>query len=513
MSNNLLTRTIEYADLARHARTLRQSSDDQVRQNARSHLVARMGKLRGLPQKIGQIISMAGDGQDNTEFDALTDRADALAFDEIRPVIEKAWGKSVASVVTTINEEGLAASLGQVHRATLHDGREVAIKVRYPGIRKAVMHDLRVLGWLSAPLGDLRRGFDLGEYRQVILEDIEQELDYRIEAEHQKRYGRLMSGLSEWVVPKVIDELSTDSVLVSEWVEGQRIETAADWTKSDRDALASSLLQGFFHMLFDHGMIHADPHPGNYRFAKTDTGPKIILYDYGSVATFSDRDRVALLKLIAMTTDRSGDPFSALVSMGFNPDLLSPIRGKLAALCTVLFEPFTQRGKFDTRGWQLGERSDAILGDDRWNFRMSGPAGMILVLRAFRGLIYYLEKLDTDAWWSGRLAPVMARHAAELNDLDLSEFESNTNAFDTLANHLRIAVFESGRTKVALTFPASSVDRLEDLIDRDLMARIRQQNIDVDELILNVRRSAYEPQTLFSLDESPGTKGVRVWLE
>ena len=87
--------------------------------------------------------------------------------------MEKAWGAPLDSVVQTIDRNGLAASLGQVHRAVLRDGREVAVKVRYPGIRKAVMNDLKVLGWLSAPVGDLRRGFDLNDYRAEIVRNLD----------------------------------------------------------------------------------------------------------------------------------------------------------------------------------------------------------------------------------------------------------------------------------------------------------------------------------------------------
>ena len=139
--------------MALRARQAKHGTNETIRENARIHLAQRMGKLRGLPQKIGQILSMSEETEGASAFQPLTDNAQPLPFTEIEPVLEKAWGAPLDSVVQTIDRNGLAASLGQVHRAVLRDGREVAVKVRYAGIAQAVMNDLKVLGWLSAPVG------------------------------------------------------------------------------------------------------------------------------------------------------------------------------------------------------------------------------------------------------------------------------------------------------------------------------------------------------------------------
>lgn len=514
MRSGILSRAVGYADLARHAGTLKRSTDDAVRQNARIHLAQRMGKLRGLPQKMGQILSMSDDEERAAAFAPLGDNAEPMPFQEIRPLLEEAWRGDIDAVVLSIDQHGLAASLGQVHRAVLRDGREVAVKVQYPGVRKAVMNDLKALGWLSASVGDLRRGFDLADYRAEILRDLEEELDYRAEAGYQRRYGEMLRDLPEWIVPEVVPELSNERVLVTHWETGRHIDDAARLPQQDRDALGLSLIRGFFRMLFHHGHIHSDPHPGNYRFATGRTGPKIILYDYGSVATVTTDRRVALLKLIEICRNQSGNPYKPFLALGFSEILLEPISGKLAALCRILFEPFWQQGKYDLSTWRLSERVDDILGDDRWNFRMSGPASLIFLMRAFRGLTYYLERLDTRVSWYAAVAPHLTEHQEALERFHVSDPPAQGGgSFDSLARHLKIRVTHHGATKVALTFPGTSVDNLSDLMDAELMSRLTAQGIDIDAIVRDVRRGAYQPRTLFTLEETQTKKGVSVWLE
>lgn len=513
MTGSVISRTLGYADLALKARRLRKSSDREVSARARTLLVERMGKLRGLPQKMGQMLSMGGDEERAAAFDKLTDHAEPLPFDEIEPILREAWGTEIMNVVRSIETTGIAASLGQVHRATLADGSDVAIKVQYPGIRRAAMSDLKMLGWLSAPVGDLRRGFDMQGYRNEILRDLDEELDYCIEASNQKRFSYFMSAQPGWVIPDAIDALSTDRVLVTRWTDGERIEDAAKRSLPERKALARSIVDGFFHTLFESGFIHADPHAGNYRFGYSTDGPQVVLYDFGSMYQLPIEHRMAILKLIQMTMSNSGDPLKPLLSLGFDGDLLEPIRGKLAAVCGTIFEPFTHPGQFDVREWKRGERIADILGEDKWNFRMSGPPWLVFVMRAFHGLTYYLDRLDAPVSWSIAIRKHLDANAAALAAIDVTPGVDPSGAFETQARYLRIRVREGERDKVMLTFPARCVDNLAELMDDELRERIVGHGYDLDAIGKSVRRSAYAPQSLFEINDVTTNKTASVWLE
>ncbi len=207
------------------------------------------------------------------------------------------------------------------------------------------------------------------------------------------------------------------------------------------------------------------------------------------------------------------DPTSLMVELGFSRALLEPIRGKLPAVCSVLFEPFAQVGKFDMSTWHRSERIDDILGDDRWNFRMAGPANVILLMRAFRGLLYYLQRLDQPVSWGIVLEPILQRHENALSRIKLPAPQCEDCTFESMARHLRIEVHRNGRKRVSLTLPATPVEDLDSLIDDELRTRIEARRIDTSALIRDVRRSGYKPTNLFTLDEPDADRRIRVWIE
>lgn len=506
-------RAFDLVQLGTSAWKLRQASDPAVAANARLALIQTMGRLRGLPQKVGQILSM-GDDESADDFRPLTDKAQPLPFPVIQKTLEAAWKKPLASVVHDVNPSGLAASLGQVHHARLiTNDTEVAIKVRYPGIENSVASDLNLLGWLSSPFGGLRKQhFDMDAYRAEVLRDLEEELDYRVEAQNIVRFHEAVS-LPYVVIPQLVEPLCRDNVLVMSWEEGEGIEEVArTWSPKDRKELGRRLLVLFFESLFGEGIVHADPHPGNYRFRLERGEPRIVLYDFGSLFQLTETEQLALARLMLATLqDRAEDPFPLFVLLGFDPATLAPLRHKLAPLCRVLFEPFCAEVPYPLGQWNRSERVSDILGDDRWNFRISGPARMIFLMRAFHGLVYYLEQLQEPVNWTWFCRPIVKRLERAAAELSLPAEPNPEATFARLARYLNIQVRENGSTKVKITLPAIAVDSLHEYIDEDVENKIRERGIHLDKLIHQVRRDGYRPCELFELDDPP--KQFRVWME
>jgi len=484
------------------------TSNPQLASQARQHLARRMGRLRGLPQKLGQSLAMTVQDPDDNPFADLEDGAEPFPFPIMEAILQEVWGQPWPQVLSSLEPHGRAASLGQVHKGILPDGRAVAVKIAYPGIREAVFNDLRMLGWLAKPAEFAIAGFQLEEYRSTLFSDLEEELDYQLEAQHQELYACLTHPSDPVTTPQVISQLSSQRVLVTVWEDGTHIDEACQWSEQERFKLAVNLVKHFLRMLFEHGLVHADPHPGNYRFLPSG---QIIIYDYGSVAKLEPQKRLLLLRLILASQEQKGDPFSLLQGLGFKPDLLEPIRAKLPALCQVLFEPFLCPAKFDPTTWDRAQKIDDILGKDRWNFRMSGPAAYIFLIRAFQGVFYYLKRLQVQVSWNLLLQPIMQRKFPELLAIAVPPPAANPVSFNHMARFLCIQVERNGQQTVSLKFPASSIDRLEDLMGEEVLSKTRQKGLDMRAVVKKARSSGLAPTELFQLQED--NKNVRVWLQ
>jgi predicted unusual protein kinase regulating ubiquinone biosynthesis (AarF/ABC1/UbiB family) len=508
-----LHRAASYAGLAGHALRLRRASNDETRRRAERYVVQSLGRLRGLPQKLGQMLSFSLDDSADHEpnaYQSLQEHGEPLPLANILALLKQAWGRDPREVLDAIEPAGLAGSLGQVHRATLRDGREVAVKVQFPNIRDAIATDLKMLGWLSVPVGNLRRGFDLSGYRQVLMDNLDRELDYRQEANWHRRFAAQSTG-SRISVPQVVDDVSTEQVLVTEWASGDTWEVAREsWNENERRQVANALVNFVLDGLFVRGAMQADWHPGNLRFRRDADGAKVALFDLGSIFEPSHDDRLALARLIRATIRGDESPWPMFLKLGFDGERLEPLAEKLPALCKVLFEPFCVDAPYNLDGWHLSERIADVLGDDRWNFRAAGPANLLLLMRTLHGLTYYLRGLRTPVSWRRPFEKIAERWASEIDRLPLPAAAPPSCGFDRLAKYLKIRVEEDGVTKVALTSPAIAIEELDSLISADLRQKIHARGIDLSELVAEVRRRGYAPGPIF--DMTDGQKRIEVTL-
>jgi predicted unusual protein kinase regulating ubiquinone biosynthesis (AarF/ABC1/UbiB family) len=263
--------------------------------------------------KIGQALSTRADMVPAPYLAALERMQDdvaALPFDRIREVVETELGVRINKAFSGFEEQPLGcASLAQVHRATLRDGRLVAVKVQRPGIVDTMRSDLDALATLA---GGADRMTDLGrrmrfadwvhEFRRMLLA----ELDYKAEAENLERFGEHLRGYPELLVPAPVWDLTRSRVLTMELVQGTKVTAISGLRRTEHDmsGLASALMRGYLDQVFVHGEIHADPHPGN--LLVTDDG-RLALFDLGMVAHVPPKQRERLLKLLFAAVDGRGE--------------------------------------------------------------------------------------------------------------------------------------------------------------------------------------------------------------
>ncbi len=237
-------------------------------------IVAVLGTMKGAAMKFGQVMSFLDVGlvaeehrdEFQRELAKLRDAAPTVSFKQMRRVIEDELEEPIASVFSSFQEEPIAAaSIGQVYRATLEqDGREVAVKVQYPGVAGAVRADLQNLDMIMRLLKRMTPGLDVKGITEEIKERIFEELDYELEAQNQRSLARIFAGHPFIVVPDVVSSLTREHVMVSEFVRGVGFEELKSRSQAERDRIGEIVFRFFLGCLYRHRQFSGDPHPGNF---------------------------------------------------------------------------------------------------------------------------------------------------------------------------------------------------------------------------------------------------------
>jgi predicted unusual protein kinase regulating ubiquinone biosynthesis (AarF/ABC1/UbiB family) len=283
-------------------------------------IVAALGTMKGAAMKLGQVMSFLDVGlvpeQYREEFQhelaKLRDAAPTVSFKQMRKVIEQDLEEPIDEIFSAFQEEPIAAaSIGQVYRATLEDGREVAVKVQYPGVASAVRADLQNLDLILRLLKRMTPALDVHAIADEIRERIIEELDYELEAQNQRALARIFAGHPFIVVPNVIGSLTRERVLVSEYVEGIGFEQLKKRPQAERDRIGEIVFRFFLGCLYRHRQFSGDPHPGNFlllddgRIAFLDFGlfkrlePGPVELELAAQRAVVERDAVALHTLLA----------------------------------------------------------------------------------------------------------------------------------------------------------------------------------------------------------------------
>lgn len=499
--------------IAHAGRRAHRARDEEQRLLARQRMTELFAEAGGITMKIGQFMA-EHDG--SGVMGPLVSGIEPRPFAEMREVIEAELGQPADTIFAEIDEAGIAASLGQVHRAVLREGAEVAIKVRYPGIAEAVEDELRIVGMIPA-IGPVRRwGLDLAGYRAVLQNNIARELDYRSEAIRQQRFVEELD-VEGLVVPRLFMRFSGERLLVQSFEQGERLDQAVAWSRHDRLCLARTLLLTLFRSFFLLGEVHGDHHSGNLLYRRGDR-PRVVLLDYGCTIPVSTRQRLALLRLIVDLRKRGVvDPLACFVAMGFDGAKLLQIAGEIPRLARILLQPFLGDAAFDPRSWNLGERFRSILGEQCWRFRSAAPAEFLLLLRSLQGLLLQLERLDVHlSWWPLLLEAVGLEIMTAAFNLELPQLRGSGGGHHPQrrdgAVRLRMEVERDGETVRSMSMPSAVALDLAAWVPAEVLQRLPANgNSSIAQIQRRVRESGLQPQQLIDLNLRAGR--VRVWLE
>jgi len=364
-----------------------------------------LGTLRGVAAKLGQMASyvdgVVPEGQREAYEAALRrlrEQAPTSSSAEIRAVVEEELGAPIAQLFADWEDEAVAsASIGQVHRARLFDGRVVAVKVQHSGIARAVESDLENVGMLESLIGTI---VPKGVNSHGVLEEVKarfrEELDYRLEAQRQRQFAEIFRDDPQIRVPSVIAERSSLRVLTSEFVEGGRLDDAACAPEAERRAYAEALWRFVFKGNLVGGMFNADPHPGNYVFQPDG---RIAFLDFGCVQPITEKRMAPARALHRAAVERNDAEFAEQVRriMETRGGLYEDLAIAYSRRC---FEPLFASPYRVSRDYvralvvEIGEMK-RVLFKKGGNF-VPLPPGMLFMNRLQFGFYSVLARLDVE---------------------------------------------------------------------------------------------------------------------
>jgi predicted unusual protein kinase regulating ubiquinone biosynthesis (AarF/ABC1/UbiB family) len=377
----------------------------EVQQRTAEQIFRVLGELKGGAMKFGQALSMfeAAMPEDlvspyRATLTKLQEAAPPMAAPVIHKVLAEQLGPDWRDQLTDFDDEpAAAASIGQVHRAIWHDGREVAVKIQYPGAGDALRADLTQLGRLGKTVGSLIPGIDIRALVDELTDRVMEELDYRMEANAQDGFAFAYSDDPEFVVPQLVH--GTEKVLVSEWLDGTPLSAViADGSREERDRVGLLYVRFLFSGPSRAGLLHADPHPGNYRI--TPDG-RLGVVDYGAVARLPEGLPTSIGELMQRAlAGRAEDMLEGLREEGFvKPHIHLEPEEVYGYLAPFLEPAATEHFRF-TRAWmreQFARINDPRRPGYTIGLKLNLPPSYLLIHRVWLGGIAVLSQLECEA--------------------------------------------------------------------------------------------------------------------
>ena len=384
----------------------------EIQQRTAEQLFRTLGELKGGAMKFGQAMSifeaalpeeLAAPYRD--QLTRLQDSAPPMATMTVRSLLARELGEDWKQRLVELDPvPAAAASIGQVHRGRWVDGREVAVKVQYPGAAEALTSDLRQLARLARTIGPLVPGLEVKPLVAELQARTAEELDYGLEAEAQRTFAAEFRDDPDIVVPDVVE--AADTVLVTEWMESPAslARIIREGTRAERDHYGHHFLRFMFEAPSRVGLLHADPHPGNFRLLPNDDGSpgRLGVLDFGAVARLPERELPrslgALIRIATM--EDYAQLVTALRDEGFIRERVQIDADMLRAYLAPFLEPASVEEFQFSRAWMQEQfrrvndpRGDAYAALLRLNL----PPAYMLIHRTFSGGIGVLSQLEAEA--------------------------------------------------------------------------------------------------------------------
>ena len=399
----------------------------QMAAKSAEQLFAVLGELKGGAMKFGQALSifeaavppeLAGPYRE--ALTKLQSSAPPMPARDVHRVLAEQLGRGWRERFADFDDQpAAAASIGQVHRAVWRDGRDVAVKVQYPGAEEALLADLRQLGRFSRLLQPLVPGVEVKPLIAELRDRMAEELDYRDEADNQRAFAKAFAGDPEILIPRVV--ASAPKVIVSEWVTGTPLSAIIrDGDQPTRDEVGRLLAEFHYSAPPRSGLLHADPHPGNFQLAPDG---RLIVIDFGAVARLPHGTPQVLEDMTAMALRGESEALVERMRVdGFIRPGMRLTPKEVFDYLAPFVEPLrTETFKFSRRWLQTqAERVGDLRGTDFQTARaLNLPPEHLLIHRVTGGSLAVLCQLGAEVGLRaivGRWQPTIAAATKSAED-------------------------------------------------------------------------------------------------
>lgn len=381
----------------------REEVTEDVQRQAAEQVFRVLGDLKGGAMKVGQALSLvetalpeetAAPYRDHLR--RLQEAAPPMPLSRVHAVLDRELGTDWRDRLTQLEPRpAAAASIGQVHRAVWAEtGQQVAVKIQYPGAEEALRSDLKQLAKLGTVLSPLSGGVEVKPLIAELTERVSEEVDYRLEAAAQAEAAAGFADDPEFKVPQVFTH--TARVLVSEWIDGVPLSAAVDFPDEERNAIALRYVRFLFAGPARVGLLHCDPHPGNFRVL---ADGRLGILDFGAVLRLPDGLPPEMGRLMRLCA--AGDAETVrrgLVELGFVSD--KTVSGEdLIEFLSPFVEPAIEPEFHFTRDWMRHQatRVQAASRHGGVGARLNLPPEFLMLERVWLGGVAVLSQLDVRA--------------------------------------------------------------------------------------------------------------------
>lgn len=350
------------------------------------HVSGVMGEMHGLPQKMGQHFTLYNDRDFSQYFAALCTKSNIEKI-EIDGVLREL---DLAPAEAEIYAQ---ASIGQVYRVAA-GGRQLAVKVKYPQVESSIKKDFRFLRAVLWPIKLLPlRKSGLFPLLRQLESMLLAEVDYRAEAENQRVLHRMFAGEDGVHIPEVV--AYNDQAIVSDWIEGKELLHSLD---NLEPWFVERYLKFILISLGRSGIVHADPHPGNFIIPAGGEG-KLAVVDFGSAVVFTAGEKEAVTRLLSGDYEDEKALADDLLLLDLDAETVDMYRPILGDLVSIIFEPFYYPGEYHFANWRFQYKLNTLLASRPWEKPLAIPLKLILLARTIQGLYYYARKSQAVINW------------------------------------------------------------------------------------------------------------------